>query len=165
MKRVKPPMGKDAFNRTDRRYSALRGTAEMITVACARGGSSVRLTSIWGSMPAGTSSVSRAAAPQIEDPHVAPKNAPAKPRTEGLRTGFLGGKSFREAGGGIGTASGFLLLRRRINPGDKTVAEPSERAVDPANVDKIVANADNHAKPAKLLMRCVRQSRRSAICP
>ena len=43
-------------------YSTIRGTAEMITVACARGGSSVRLTSIWGSMPSGTSSASRAAA-------------------------------------------------------------------------------------------------------
>jgi len=48
----------------------------------------------------------RLAAPQIDDPHVAPENAAAKPRTEGLRTGFLGGKPFREA---VGALTGATL--------------------------------------------------------
>ena len=80
------------------------GTAEIMTMACAVGPSSVSETSIRASHPGGVIAFSRASAPpvsfivglppgEIDHAHVAPENAAPQAGAERFGAGFLGGEA------------------------------------------------------------------------
>ena len=132
-----------------------RGTAEMITIACAMGYSSVKLRSICGDIPAGVIS-SRVchgpagqghggfAAALINDAHVAPEDTAAQARAQRLGTGFLCGKPLGVAGRPGRPAFRPLLFSLSEDPLHEAVAEAFQRLLDPSDVDQIAADAEDH---------------------
>ena len=87
----------------------------------------------------------RAAARQVDDLHVAPEHAPAHARAQSLRARLLG----REAAGiGRGPRRAAIGLRPFAICKDamgEAVAEAFERALDPADVAEVGADAEDHA--------------------
>jgi len=103
------------------RFAARTPTAEMTTMACASGKSSVIDRSIWAQCAAGVNSLNRASAPpvelharlaagEIDDSHVAPEHTFAQSGSESLRAGFLRRETFRIACASLCTPVRFGAL-------------------------------------------------------
>ena len=90
-----------------------------------------------------------AARGQVYDAHVAPVNALAQARAERLGAGLLGGKPLGVGGGPLAPAVGLLAFDLGEHPRDEALAEALQRLLDAADVDEIVADAEDHADLAR----------------
>ena len=130
----------------------------MITIACASGGSSVRLTSMLrhharrrdrGEARRGAAGQrqGRLAAGQVDDADVAPEHAAVEAGAQRLGAGLLGGVAARV--GFRAVAHGARSAARSIggeHARDEALAEAVERALDAPDVDQVAAEADDHAR-------------------
>ncbi len=87
----------------------------------------------------------RLAARQVDHAQVAPVDAvPGHPGAQRLGAGLLGGEALGVTGRPGRAAVGFLLLDRCEHPIRETAAEAIEGFLDAADVDQVVAEADDH---------------------
>ncbi len=131
----------------------------MITTAWASGGSSVRLISRRARIPAGVIASSRARAPPVKripgwpegwltTPRSRQKTPFLKAGAERLGSGFLGGEAARiarPAGQAAAIAAPPLVLGE--DAVEEALAKAGDRLLDPANVDEIAADTEDHLRP------------------
>ncbi len=133
------------------------GRASMTTKAWARGGSSVRETWTTASWPCGRHGPQalqrpagepqgRPPAGQVHHLHVAPEHAAAQPGAERLGAGLLGGEAPRVGGRAGRAAVAARALAHREDAMGEAVAEALERALDPADVAEVRADAEDHRR-------------------
>src|SRR5258708_1792077 len=84
------------------------------------------------------------AAGEIDHSHVAPEDAAAQARAERLRACLLGREALGVGGGALRALIGFLAFDRRKDPAEEALAKALDALVDPAYVDQIGAQTDDH---------------------
>src|ERR1700732_3304937 len=90
----------------------------------------------------------RLARGQVDDAETAPEHAAAKPGAERLGGGLLGGKAPGVARPRIGAALAATALGLGEDAVEKAVAVARDRRLDPADVDQIAADAEDHRASA-----------------
>ena len=132
-------------------------TAEMTTKACASGYSSVMARSIRAEWPGRRDGDEPARRPageghgrpsrrQVDDAEIAEEHPGAKPGSERLGAGLLGGEAFCIGLDPVGAP----IRQRALGLGEdalqETIAVPLDGLRDAADVDQICADADDHAR-------------------
>jgi len=140
--------------------------ASMTTNAWASGASSVmvrwmKASALESLRGAAGESHGRLAGRQVDDPHVAPEDPAAEPRSQGLGASLLGREPLGVGGGATGPRVRPALFDLGEAAVDEPPAEPVERLLDPPNVAKVAADADDHrrrsagARPSSIAARIV----------
>ena len=81
----------------------------------------------------------------VDHAHVAPVGALAKTGAQRLGAGFLGGEALGIGGRALGASLRFALLNLGEHALNEALTEAFEGLLDAADVDDVVADAENHA--------------------
>ena len=85
---------------------------------------------------------------QVDDAEVAQEDAVAEARPQRLGAGLLGGEALGIGGGAICATLGESAFGLGEDAMDEAIAMALDGALDPADVDKIGADAEDHAGPS-----------------